>query len=180
MREIEVKARLRDEADFLVAASKLGIEFGQAMTQADRTFLSDTPYGDPAWNIFRLRRQDDKTLFTLKFHASDRSRDNHEYETEVKDGDQIQKILERLGYKQDVYINKSRRITHYKDLELCLDEVERLGAFVEVEKLAADDADVDQIQDELWSLLKSCGVAEEDRVHDGYDTLIRNLDSKSS
>jgi adenylate cyclase class 2 len=160
MREIEVKARLRDEADFLAKASKLSIEFGEALEQSDTTFLDDTPYGSPAWSIFRLRKQGARTLFTMKFNASDRSRDNHEYETEVKDGDEIQKMLARLGYRADVFIHKKRRTAYYKDLELCLDEVDRLGAFVEIEKLAADDVDVDKVQIELWALLKKLGVSE--------------------
>lgn len=178
MREIEVKARLRDEARFLALAEERGMRFGEVISQADVTFVDDdTPHESPKWNIFRLRRQGEKTIFTMKFHASNRSRDNHEYETEVKDGREIQKMLERIGYNKDVEIKKVRRIAHHAGLELCIDEVERLGAFVEVEKLAADNADVDKIQSELWKLLKSLGVEEKDRIHMGYDSMIRALDA---
>ena len=37
MREIEVKAKLRDKAAFLTAADKLGITFGAAIAQDDTT-----------------------------------------------------------------------------------------------------------------------------------------------
>jgi adenylate cyclase, class 2 len=180
MREIEVKAKLRDKAGFLKAAAKLGMEFGDAITQADTTYESNLPYNDPNWNIFRIRRQGAKILLTMKHRASSRSRDNHEYETDVGDPKEIEKMLARVGYLPDVRITKKRRVAHYKGLELCLDDVERLGMFVEVEKLAADDADVDAVQHELWELLLQLGIDPLDRVHKGYDTLMRALGSDNA
>ena len=111
----------------------------------------------------------------MKHKASTRSRDNYEYETVVENEDDTIKILERLGYKFGIGINKKRRIARYNDLELCLDEIEQLGSFVEVEKLAGDEADVDKIQSELWSLLDKLGIKPGERVHKGYDTLMHEL-----
>lgn len=173
MREIEVKAHLRDEQLFLKKAAEKGIVFGDPVEQDDTTFLNGTSITSPDWTIFRLRKQGGKILLTMKYHASDRSRDNHEREVEVSDYGEMSDILGRLGYKPDVRIQKVRKFAHFKDLEVCLDEVKELGAFVEVEKLAADDADPDPIQDELWELLQSLGVQPEDRVHKGYDSLMR-------
>jgi len=175
MREIEVKAKLRDKEGFLKAAQKLGIQFNSVVVQEDKTYETELPYEDPNWNIFRLRKQDGKVTLTMKHKASTRSRDNYEYETVVENEDETIKILERLGYKFGIGVNKKRCIAKYNDLELCLDEIEYLGSFVEVEKLASDTADVDAIQSELWILLNKLGVEAKDRVHKGYDTLMHEL-----
>jgi len=52
---------------------------------------------------------------------------------------------------------------------ICLDEVEGLGSFIEVEKTSAEDGEA--IQEELFNFLESLGVKREDRVFKGYDTL---------
>ncbi len=173
MREIEVKARVADEKAYLKKAKELGIEFGPEIEQLDVTFTNDTPYDDPAWNIFRIRKQGGKTILTMKYKASDRSRDNHERETEVQDGKQVADMLIRVGYTHDVSIRKVRRKAVYEGLEVCFDHVDELGCFTEVEALCEEDADVDEVQTRLWNIMKKLGIKEEDRVHKGYDTLMR-------
>lgn len=175
MREIEVKAKLIDKDGFLKAASQLGVQFGDIVVQEDATYETKVPYDDPNWNIFRLRKQSNKVILTMKHKASTRSRDNYEYETVVENEGEAIKMLERLGYKFGIGVNKKRRIAKYNGLELCLDEIEHLGDFVEVEKLAGDEADVDAVQSELWSLLEELGVNVNNRVHKGYDTLMHEL-----
>jgi len=179
MREIEVKAKLLDKKSFLAAAEKLNIKFSNIITQIDTTYETAISYDDPNWNIFRIRKQDDKLILTMKHKASTRSRDNYEYETLIENELEVIKMLERLGYVRGVTINKKRRIAKHKDIELCIDEIDELGDFVEVEKLAEDDADVDKIQNTLWELLVSMGVKPADRVYKGYDTLMHQLKSNT-
>jgi adenylate cyclase, class 2 len=179
MREIEVKAKLKDINDFLSHAKKQGIEFNDVVVQVDRTYETRIPYDSPNWNIFRLRKQADKLILTMKHKASSRSRDNYEYETVVEDEGEIIKILERLGYTFGVEVRKQRRTAKYNDMELCLDEIDRLGNFVEVEKLVDGVADIDKIRGELWDLLTQLGVNPKDRVHKGYDILMHEMNSRN-
>jgi adenylate cyclase, class 2 len=175
MREIEVKARLQNKELFLQKAAEKGITFGDPIVQEDTTYETEIPKDDPRWNIFRIRKQGDKLILTMKYKASSRSRDNHERETTIADADQVAGMLERVGYTYGIQIRKSRQIAHYNDLELCLDEIDKLGSFVEVEKLTSEEADVDAIQAELWNLLLELGVSSEDRTHKGYDILMHEL-----
>lgn len=175
MREIEVKARLQNKDSFLKTASGMGISFGEPITQDDVTYESTLPKDDPRWNIFRIRKQEGKIILTMKYKASVRPRDNHERETIIGDADQVADMLERLGYFRGVHIRKSRQIAKYSGLELCIDEVDKLGAFVEVEKLTDEKADVDKIQSELWALLLKLGIDSNNQVHKGYDTLMHEL-----
>lgn len=175
MREIEVKAKLRNKNLFLKATKNLNIEFSKVINQKDVTYEATLEHDDPNWNIFRIRKQDDILILTMKHKASTRKRDNYEYETVVANEHETVKILNRLGYKFAVEVNKKRRTARYKDLELCLDEVDKLGTFVEVERLIDNDADVDKVQDELWTLLIQLGVGPEDRIYQAYDTMMKQF-----
>ena len=179
MREIEVKARLKNIPDLLVKAKQLGIIFDPPISQYDSIYESTIPKSDPSWNIFRIRKQGEKTILTMKYKASTRPRDNHERETIVDNADEVAAMLNRVGYTLSVKINKNRRIAKYKDMEICIDEVDGLGSFIEIEKLASDDADVDEIQNYLWILLVKLGITPKDRVYKGYNTLMHeHLDSE--
>lgn len=177
MREIEVKARLGNRIGFLLAAKRYGIFFGEPVQQDDTIFAhlddklaeSDSMVKD----VVRLRKTAGKVLLTLKYRASDQSRDNHELETEVSSYQEMTKIFERMGWHEDIRINKHRQTAAFKGFELCVDALEGVGDFVEIEKLAKEEADAVSIQAEMWKILTSLGVAEEDRVHDGYYTLLR-------
>ena len=175
MREIEVKAKLRDKNKLLKKASELGISFGESIIQDDSTYETSIPKDDPNWNIFRIRKQNEKTILTIKYRASSISRDNHERESIIEDSGEVVDMLARVGYTLGVRIEKTRRTAKYKDLEICIDEVNKLGTFIEVEKLTNDDADVDLVQNELWKLLEELGVDKSDRIHKGYDTLMYEI-----
>ncbi|MNR35913.1 CYTH domain protein [compost metagenome] len=58
------------------------------------------------------------------------------------------------------------------DIEICIDSVDGLGSFVEVEKLTDETADYDAVVAELWQVLKRLGVQSDDEVTDGYDVLM--------
>ncbi len=78
--------------------------------------------------------------------------------------------LELMGFHEAVKVNKSRTKTRYQDMEICLDEVKGLGAFIEVEKITEGDGDAVQIK--LFDFLMTIGVDPRDRVVNGYDTLM--------
>ena len=56
-----------------------------------------------------------------------------EFEVEVSDLDKIMGILMGLGYQETLVVEKKRVMWHLNDCEVCLDDVELLGKFVEVE-----------------------------------------------
>lgn len=175
MREIEVKAKVNDLTLLLEKANDLGIKFGRPIFQDDSTYETKISKTDPAWNIFRIRKQENQIILTMKYLASNRSRDNHERESIIDNDKAVIDMLERVGYKFGVRIMKKRRKAKYQGLEICLDEIEDLGNFIEIEKLADDNADVDLIQSELWEILLKMGIKPEDRIHQGYDTLMKKF-----
>ncbi len=78
-----------------------------------------------------------------------------------------------MGYQIANKVTKSRRTANYGDFEICIDDVERLGHFIEVEKMS--DGDVDLVRKELNDFLVSIGVPTEDETHKGYDIMAIEL-----
>jgi len=66
----------------------------------------------------------------------------------------------------------------FKEYEICLDRVEKLGDFVEIEKMTEDSADPKEVRKELFDVMKQFGFSEKDEETRGYDTQIYQLENK--
>ena len=51
-----------------------------------------------------------------------------------------------MGYRPTVRFAKTRRVATLDDCSLCVDDVEGIGGFLELEHLAPDDADTHTVQ----------------------------------
>ena len=85
------------------------------------------------WNLPDGPREN---LLTYKGPKLDQvSNARMEYETAVSDGETAEKLLEALGYQTFAVVEKIRRTYRLADVSLCLDEVNGLGNFLELEIL---------------------------------------------
>ncbi len=82
-----------------------------------------------------------------------------------------------MGYYEAIKMTKKRQKCKHKDLTICLDEVEELGAFIEIEKLTSD-KNVVEIQNELFKFLEELGIQKNDIAHKGYDILLYEKNMK--
>jgi adenylate cyclase, class 2 len=64
-----------------------------------------------------------------------------------------------MGYRPTVRIAKTRRVATLDDCSLCVDDVEGIGGFLELEHLAPDDADTHTVQAGLAAFVSSLGIA---------------------
>ncbi len=181
-KEIEVKAKLNNSEKVISNLKKLGCVLSEPVTQHDTIFVGDD-YGafdefQADKNLLRVRETEGKFILTLKQPKSN-EQDAIEHETEVKDAGEMREILQHMGLHEAVRVKKARMKTHYNEWEICLDEVDGLGLFIEVEKIA-DDPDVEAVKNELFDFLKGLGIKPEDRITNGYDTLIYRLNKKKS
>jgi adenylate cyclase class 2 len=179
MREIEVKARVTDFEPIIKKLESLGCSLNQPIIQDDKVFVrNDVAFGDltPGINVLRIRKQGEKNIFTLKIRGR-LEMDCIERETEIEDPEKMAEILMHLDYREVVKIRKSRRKCKYQNLEICLDEVDVLGNFIEVEELA-EEGDGEKIQDKLFDFLMTLGIKKEDRISSGYDILMFNKNNE--
>lgn len=181
MREIEIKAQVRDGTALLKKLTQKQIELGEPVMQRDRVFglLGEDGGGHNKRPWLRIRSEtkgsETKQIFTFKRSVTNQM-DSIEYETEVSSEAELEKIILELGFEPYSDTTKVRRKTKVDDIELCYDDVESLGVFIEAEKLVKDNADYETVADQLWVLLESLGVMRDDQVHDGYDVLTRKRD----
>ncbi len=169
-KEIEVKVSVENFQDLLQKLGGLGCSFTEPVTQDDVIFINyDRPFIEftPKDPFLRIRKSKDQVIFTFK---QGEEMNSIEREFTVSDAKQLEDTLLFLGFHPAVQVKKTRRKTRYSDYEICLDEVEGLGSFIEIEKITAEDAN--KVQKEMFDFLVSLGVKEGDRVMNGYDTLI--------
>lgn len=172
IKEIEVKAKVANQDALMRELERIGCTLSEPLSQSDVIFIfegNEFPKVKPGSVVLRLREQGEKILFTLKQPQANEL-DAIEKEVEVSDRQQMEDILKILGFKEVVRVNKKRRKARYQDCEICLDEVETLGVFIEVEKKSSEDGPT--IQKELQQFLTSLGVQIADIVSSGYDTLV--------
>ena len=184
MREIEIKVRLQDKEGLLVALAAKGIVLSESVHQCDQVFGLPGEAGGDGNTVPWLRvrtetrgygeNETKRALFTLKRSVTGQL-DSIEHETEVGDPDAMIAIVKELGFVPFSDVLKTRRTGKLNDMEVCIDSVEGLGDFMELEQLADEDADPAVITDDLWRIMTELGVSHQDEVTDGYDILMKKL-----
>lgn len=185
MREIEVKARIKDKEKLLKKLFDMGCVLGNHKTQHDKVYFPNGVEFDGknivGHNVLRIRTEEKegnkKSMFALKYSAST-ALDKIEKEFEIGDSEQMHESIQMLGYYLFTEIKKHRMTGKYADYEICIDEVEELGSFIEVEKMAEEDTDGTPILAELNAFLATLDIEPSDNVIHGYDILMGNLKNK--
>lgn len=146
--EIEKKYRL-DKArhDKLVAKlASAGATFTKEVFEEN--YLHRGGLLDERGAVLRLRKIGDFTLLTYKEKLKNDDDIKHkiEYETVVADVDAMENIIGRLGYRLSVIYEKRRKIWHFKNVEVMIDELP-FGLYMEIEGTAEDIAKSEKLLD---------------------------------
>ncbi len=176
MREIELKYRVDDLEALLLALKARDIELSEPVFQDDQAYApAGWQFGDSKLGVsfLRLRTVQGRHYFTLK-QPADNAQDCLEYETQVTDRQAMHQAALHMGYRPTVRIAKTRRMAPLDDCSLCIDEVEGVGGFLELERMAPDHADaqaIQAIQADLAVFVSSLGIAAI-RTDQTYDSLV--------
>ena len=185
MREIEIKARLQNREGTLAVLAAEGVVLGESVHQRDQVFgLPGEAGGDgntASWLRVRTEtrgygeNETKRALFTFKRSVTGQL-DSIERETEVGDPDVMIAIVKELGFVPFSDLSKIRQTGKLDDIEVCIDSVEGLGDFMELEQLADEDVDPAAIVNGLWGKMAELGItSRHDEVRDGYDILMKKL-----
>ena len=176
MREVEVKYRFRDLGALDAALEMRGIELGAPFRQDDQAYAPDGwTYGDNRREVpfARLRTVHGRHVFTLK-RPAENVLSCEEYETAVADREQMHRAVVAMGFRPTVRIVKMRRTGSLGDLALCVDELDGLGVFLEVERMVRDGVPGEAVQAELSRFVESLGI-DAVQTTQTYDVLVRGL-----
>ncbi len=187
MREIEMKLKLDKGYSYDQLKKKLKpLLVGEVdeKRQIDTVFLpNDHGDGETAigTKILRIREVLDvasghkhKSLMTLKVKQAELAAD--EYEFMVGDASAAEQMIVALGWKEYVTVDKKRFEAKTSQYNICLDEVARLGVFIELEKLTEDDENIEDVQREMKRFLRDLDLPGE-IWSTPYDTSLKRLES---
>jgi adenylate cyclase class 2 len=172
MIEIEVKIRVEDTK----LLQKKILEKG-AVIKKIRHLEENTLYDFSSRLLYkkqhaiRLRKIQKQHFLTFKGspQKSRKFKMREEFETGVKNGKQMRKILKSLGLKPSFEYRKYRTVFKKKKLKICLDEL-TIGNFIELE---GERNDIVQFAEEL-------GYSKKDFIKDDYIQLIKDHGNKNS
>jgi len=180
--EIEIKVKI-DNFDLLKSnlpkfgkLTKSIKQIDEYYTPCQRDFFAQKPH-PVEW--LRIRTNPDKVIF--EYDKSIGKKEDglqdyaQEYETEVKQSDELRKILEFLDFKKVAVVEKQREYWDCENFEVVLDNVKELGCFVEVElKQNCDNGLIGR--QKCMGFLGKLGVkvTENDITKTGYPVLLMN------
>lgn len=160
--------------------TELGCVFSASHTQNDIIFQKKDRVDDSP--VARIRIMDDgNVLFTVKKRGVNELA-SQEHEVTISSSGKLEKMLLLLDQEEVVRINKTRVSAKYRDYGICVDDVENLGSFIELETMMSDmeTKESEQVQEEMFDFLVSLGILPDDRVTAGYNTLLVAKKGKTS
>ncbi|RXA19019.1 class IV adenylate cyclase [Methanosarcina sp. MSH10X1] len=175
MIEIEVKVKL-DHSKASPVLKKIGAVKLGAESQSDIYFAA--PYRDFARTdeALRIRSLDGEAVLTYKGPKLDRvSKTRKEFETSVDEAATIE-ILHALGFSEAGVVRKKREVFTAGEITVCLDVVEGLGEFLEVEIVAENENELETSRAKLFELLKQFGAGEKDSIRTSYLEMVLEKD----
>ena len=158
----------------------------QGFTKGDLTKESDIYFNSEFYNLkekdmaFRIRTYENMTsqkrkhVITYKGPKMDHiSMTRKELETEVEDANTVREILTSIGYYPVHPVIKNRQYFHNSQMTACLDEVQSLGDFLELEMMVSDDEEKENALEHVIDILKNLGYGKEDIIRTSYLSMLQ-------
>ncbi len=172
MKEVEIKIQIINPEEIIKTLENNGCVFSEPIVQRDTVYIPNeqlTVPVPPEVNVLRIRRQKDKIFLTLKRPDVNNHLSKLEHELEIADAEQMTEIIKLLGFKVVADTTKTRRKCKINDYEICVDHVEGLGDFLEMEKITDEDPLV--VQNALLEFLLKLKIDTSQKMDVGYDVL---------
>lgn len=132
--ETEKKYRLTGEQKKFVTDALADVQAEYAGEDTEENTIYGGGVLDDDAAVLRVRKTQDKTILAFKktiqndFNIKQRT----EYETEIADAGEIERIIENLGFAPRLVYEKRRKTWHFRSVEIVLDELP-FGWFMEIE-----------------------------------------------
>ena len=172
--EMEIKIRLtKEEYDNLNNLMKTKGRLLLESNQQDIYYQSNYLIGDMNKSL-RIRTSGNKKILTYKNYNSKMYCE--EYEVEIDNSGNLEKIFDSIGLAKITIVNKNRKIYNYFDkYEVSLDKVDNLGYFIEIEVKEIINDYLEEY-DDLLKISKSLGLNLNNIEQKRYPQLMINND----
>lgn len=171
--EAELKVFITDKSFVFQKLTQMGCVWGKVKRQYDKIYCKKEEASIQSENYklyLRIRHEENRSILTLK-QILDQI-EVIEYESAVENSCEVIKMIHLLGFEELVTVKKVRREGKLGDFSICLDEVEELGSFIEIEKIVENDQNRDKVKRELFEFLKQIGAGLEQICEKRYHTMI--------
>lgn len=176
MVEVEVKAKITSESDVEKALITLGFTRNAYVEEEDTYFENKEGYIRGSGSAMRIRTITDletgKSISQINFKGVRHdvvSMTRDEFETQVADAMTMQQILNMLGYYAvNPVVRKKRKEAVKGDMTACLDQVEGLGNYLELEIMAKDKNQEAEALCRIDEMLKTLGGLVVERTNTSY------------
>jgi len=175
MFEVEVKTYLSNTNRIIDILQNKGCMLETPIIQKDDVFVHKSIQSDnipDCSSVLRIRTENDRNFLTLK--QIQNSSDAIELETMIDNPNAVFEMLMLLGYKRFVAINKKRTKSKYNNFLLCIDEVDNLGDFLEVELIVEKEEEKTTALEQIHNFLKELGISKNDICHARYHIMLYN------
>jgi adenylate cyclase class 2 len=170
MLEVEVRYRTADRDGVIAQLRDWGAKLAADRTDVDQYFNPPERNLKDSDEAFRLRRIGQTNFLTYKGPKRDvETKTRTEIEVPLGEGDEVAADMERmllaLGYRPVVVVRKRRQVYSFTlggfPMEVCFDNVELVGPFVELEILAPDE-DYERAKAVLLQTAAELGLTEKE------------------
>lgn len=159
--EIEVKAYADDLERVEADLKRMGAHFVAEVCETDTYFNHPSRNFAETDEALRIRVSDDHTFLTYKGPKIDpRSKTREEIEVSLKDADTTAQLLTKLGFTPVADVRKVRRLFTLDNFTICLDTVDTVGTFVEVETSGKN---VKELRNQALSILETLNLRNRER-----------------
>jgi adenylate cyclase class 2 len=164
---VAVKKKLLQIAKF----EKISGQTDTYFTPAHKNFLA--PKFPFEW--LSIRKRGEKSILNYKhFFPENQEIHTHcnEFETEISNPENLEKIFAELGMKKLVTVEKKRETFDYNgEFEIALDSVKNAGYFVEIEALK-DFGGIEETRKKLFEFAGTIGIGHIEPDNRGYPYLL--------
>ncbi|MEE1085613.1 MAG: class IV adenylate cyclase [Schaedlerella sp.] len=186
MIEVEIKLPIKSRECVEAELQKLGFSSGNFMRESDIYFNSDNYDLRQKDMALRIRSCENLTtgesdaVMTYKGPKLDSiSMTRKELETEVEDAKVCQEILKGIGFTKVYPVCKLRQYYHMEQITACVDEVEGLGEFLELEIIVAGEEEREEALERLEEILTKLGYGMEETTRSSYLSILQRKKRKS-
>lgn len=164
MIEVEVKAHAKSFSEVEAKLNEIGAVKSKSEHQLDTYFnnieLRDFEKTDEALRIRNTTKNGEKSIIlTYKGAKMDSvSKTRKEIEVDIHDYDKMRSILENLGFKAVADVEKERTTYLFNEYIISLDNVLKVGTFVEIERDVREGEEFKDALDEIFKIYKKLGI----------------------
>ena len=174
--EIEIKVRLENRDTIINKLAQKGCVWISQNRQYDKIYSQKNKNLNSEVIFMRIRHENNEDILNLKQIVD--STEVVEFESFIGSPDEIEKMINLIGFEEYITVDKIRLKGRLNDISICVDDVKRLGFFLEIEKIVKSKDECDRTKIMLQNLLISLGIGLEQICNKRYHTMLYELKQK--